>query len=200
MDFIKPDYNTLKAELFNKDSLEVLKSFGDKTVDAVITDPPYDFDEKTKRTFHEQFIRISKGAIIVFSPPENQWMPTADQYLFWVKPISTKNTSKTYSRFVEMIQVWNGTTWNNDRHWSQYTNVFTDLVDDHEHPYAKPLSLMTRLIKNHTNKGDSVLEPFMGSGTTVVACLQNGRLCKGIELDTERYNVAVDRIATCIDN
>jgi len=74
--------------------------------DLIITDPPYDFTEEQKTLLHKEFLRISKGWVIVFSPPENQWILPADQYLFWIKPISTKNTSKSYSRFVEMIFVY----------------------------------------------------------------------------------------------
>ena len=133
-------------ELYNKESLEYLKELPVNSVNAVITDPPYDFDFEMKDTFQREFERICSGVIIVFCPPENQWQifPRSDQYLFWIKPISTKNTSKNYSRFVEMIQVFGRGEWNADRHWSQYTNVFTDLVDSKLHPYQKPLSMMKR--------------------------------------------------------
>jgi site-specific DNA-methyltransferase (adenine-specific) len=136
----------------------------DDCVDVVLTDPPYNYEWREKETIHNQFLRICRGTIIVFSPPKNQWILPADQYLFWIKPISTKNTSKSYSRFVEMIFVYGRHVWNSKRHWSQYTNVFTDLVDDSKiHPYRKPPSLIERLILNHTNKGDIILDPFAGS-------------------------------------
>ena len=82
------------------DSFELLPSIPDKFVDLVLTDPPYDFDKDKKLWLHNQFSRICSGTIIVFSPPENQWILPANQHLFWIKPISTKNTSKSYSRFV----------------------------------------------------------------------------------------------------
>ena len=182
------------VEIYFGDSKENVRLIDDKSSDAVITDPPYDFDKQTKFTYHREFVRLSKGAIVVFCPPENQWMPTCDQWLFWIKPISTKNTSKSYSRFVEMIQVWNGKTWNADRHWSQYTNVFNDLVDDKNHPYAKPLSMIRRLILNHTNPGDVVFDPFMGSGTTGVACVQTGRRFVGFENNCDAFEMSYERI------
>lgn len=167
-----------------RDAFEVLPKFEDKCVDLVIADPPYNLDYAQKLFLHKQFLRLSRGAVIVFSPPENQWIP-AQQYLFWVKPISTKNTSKSYSRFVEMIFVYNrDTTWNNDRHWSQYTNVFMDLVDDSsKHPYRKPPSLIERLVLNHTNPGDFVLDPFAGSGVVPEVCERLGRGWYAIEID-----------------
>jgi DNA modification methylase len=176
------------------DSAEFLLDLADKSVDAIITDPPYDFNEVTKAWYQAQFTRISKGAVIVFCPPENQWQRTCDQWLFWVKPISTKNTSKSYSRFVEMIQVWNGSTWDTTNHWSHYTNVFTDLVDGRLHPYQKPVSMMTRLVRNHTKPGDLVLDPFAGSATTGVSCFQTGRRFLGIEKELGYYTEACLRL------
>ena len=182
-------------ELYNGDSLEIIKTFPDKSFDIVLSDPPYDFDEETKLLFHKEFIRLSKGWIILFSPPENPWILPANQYLFWIKPISTKNTSKSYSRFVEQIFVYGYGTWNNDRHWSQYTNVFTDLVDNSKlHPYRKPPSLIERLILNHTNKNDLVLDPFCGSGSIGEVCKRLNRNYTGIELDKQRFDLAREQL------
>lgn len=58
------------------------------------------------------------------------------------------------------------------------------------HPTQKPLWLMERLINATTLKGDLVLDPFMGSGTTGVACLNLGRNFIGIEKDINYFNVA----------
>ena len=181
-------------QLYYEDSFSILPQMDGQSVDMILTDPPYNFELQQRDTMQAQMMRVSRGAVIVFSPPENQWAEACDQWLFWVKPISTKNTSKSYSRFIEMIQVWNGETWNADRHWSQYTNVFNDLVDDKLHPYAKPLSMLERLIKNHTNVGDTVLDPFMGSGTTGLACKNLGRNFIGIEKDEEYFKIAQERI------
>ena len=63
-----------------------------------------------------------------------------------------------------MIFVYGEGKWNCKRHWSQYTNVFNDLVDDSSlHPFRKPPSLIERLILNHTDIGDTILDPFAGS-------------------------------------
>ena len=162
----------MSEHLHFADCLCVLPTMSDKTVDAIITDPPYHFSEYEKEIYHSHLMRISKGAVIVFCPPENLWQPHCDQTLFWIKPISTKNTRRSYSRFVEVIQVWNGDTWNSERHWSQYTNVFTDIVEQNRyiHPHVKPVSMIRRLMLNHTNENDVILDPFMGSGTTGVVC------------------------------
>lgn len=148
------------------DSFEYLPTLPDKSVDLILTDPPYDLSAYQQWNLHEEFIRLSRHGIIVFSPPENQWLLSvgADQIGFWIKPISTKNTSKRYSRFVEMLFFYGDLKWNTGRHWSQYTNVFMDLVDDATmHPYRKPPSLIERLLRNHTDEGDVILDPFAGS-------------------------------------
>ena len=168
------------------DSFDILPQIPDNYANIIFTDPPYDFKQEQKEWLQEQFLRISKGVVIVFSPPENQWIQPANQYLFWIKPISTKNTSKRYSRFVEMIFVYDNGVWNTNRHWSQYTNVFTDLVDEkHLHPFRKPPSLAERIIKNHTNLYDLVLDPFCGSGTFCETALRLGRQFVGIEINRE---------------
>lgn len=180
-------------DLHNAECMELLKKLPNDLVDVIITDPPYDFMGYQKLQYQMEFERIAKCSI-VFSPPENQWITPADQILFWVKPVSTKNTSKSYARFVEMVFVYGKHVWNHDRHWSQYNNVFTDLVESKEHPYKKPISLIKRFVLNHTNPGDMVLDPFMGSGTTGEVCKALGRDFIGIEKDPDRYEIARQNI------
>ena len=62
------------------------------------------------------------------------------------------------------------------------------------HPTQKPVSLMEYLIKTYTNKGDTVLDFTMGSGTTGVACINTGRKFIGIEKDPKYFKIAYDRI------
>ena len=163
-------------------SFDILPTLETQSFDLILTDVPYDLDDVEKRVLHKEFMRIAKGAII-FSPPENQWIQPADQYLFWIKPISTKNTSKRYSRFVEMIFCYGDLKWYPNRHWSQYTNVFMDLVDDaSKHPYRKPPSLIERLILNHTIVGDKILDPFAGSGVVHDVATRLGRSSLSIEI------------------
>jgi DNA modification methylase len=62
------------------------------------------------------------------------------------------------------------------------------------HPTEKPVDLMAYLVKTHTNKGATVIDPFMGSGTTGVACIRTGRNFIGIEKDPEHFETARKRI------
>ena len=62
------------------------------------------------------------------------------------------------------------------------------------HPTMKPLALMEWLVKTYTNEGDTVIDPFMGSGTTGLACARLNRKFIGIELEPEYYKMAIERI------
>jgi DNA modification methylase len=62
-----------------------------------------------------------------------------------------------------------------------------------DHPTQKPVELMRRPILNHTNRGELVYEPFLGSGTTLAAAELTDRVCCGLELDPKYCDVIVER-------
>lgn len=62
------------------------------------------------------------------------------------------------------------------------------------HPTIKPVEIVKNLIINSSNENDLVLDPFMGSGTTGVACVNTNRNFIGIELDKNYFNIAKERI------
>lgn len=66
------------------------------------------------------------------------------------------------------------------------------------HPTQKPVELLEYLIKTYTNEGDTVLDNCMGSGSTGIACINTNRKFIGMELNTEYFNMAKDRILTHI--
>ena len=65
-----------------------------------------------------------------------------------------------------------------------------------EHPTMKPIKLMARAIQNSSKPGWKVLDPFGGSGSTLIACEQLGRRCYMAELDPAYCDVIVDRWET----
>jgi len=75
-------------------------------------------------------------------------------------------------------------------------NVFTyaNILGNKLHPTEKPVELMRDLIINSTNEGDKVLDPFCGSGSTLLACKQTNREYYGIEIDEKYYNIAKKRL------
>ena len=62
-----------------------------------------------------------------------------------------------------------------------------------DHPTMKPVALMAYPIKNSTMTNGIVLDPFLGSGSTLIACMQTDRVCRGIELDPKFVDVIVKR-------
>ncbi|MCP1535694.1 DNA-methyltransferase [Methylorubrum extorquens] len=62
------------------------------------------------------------------------------------------------------------------------------------HPAQFPLDLVDRVVKGFSNVDDIVLDPFMGSGTTAVSCLRNGRFAIGFELKSEYCQIASTRL------
>lgn len=78
-----------------------------------------------------------------------------------------------------------------------YSDVWsfnTSCSEGSYHPAQKPLALMRHIIYSSTRPGDLILDPFMGSGTTGVACLQTGRRFVGIERDPAYFATAVHRL------
>lgn len=63
------------------------------------------------------------------------------------------------------------------------------------HPTEKPTDLLTYLIRNSSDVGDVIFDPFMGSGSTGVACVNTNRKFIGIELDKNYYNISYTRIS-----
>ena len=183
-----------KIDLKFGDCFTEVLNMGGNSVDAVITDPLYNLDANSKKFLLTEFFRICGGHILIFCQPENLW--AAPNYLFWVKPTSTKNFSRSHGRFVEMIAHFpRGKIFNSNTYWANMTGVYFDILEGERiHQYQKPLSLIERLIKIHTMPGDTVFDGFAGSGTTAVASKRLDRNFIGFENDKVSYQLALDRI------
>ncbi len=77
---------------------------------------------------------------------------------------------------------------------SKTVHEFDNIIGNKQHPTEKPVELMEFYIRNSSNVGDTVLDPFMGAGATGVACLRCGRKFIGIELDDTYFEIASQRI------
>lgn len=96
------------------------------------------------------------------------------------------------------IWVTKGKGWTFNRQRNNFENtIFTYPIVNGKnrlHPTQKPIKLMEDLILIHSNEGETVLDPFMGSGTTGVAALNTNRGFIGYELDEKYYQLAKERI------
>jgi DNA modification methylase len=71
---------------------------------------------------------------------------------------------------------------------------------EYQHPTQKPVALMSRALRNSTIRGENVLDAFVGSGSTLIACEQLGRRCFAMEIDPKYCDVAVQRWETYTGN
>lgn len=157
-------------------------------------------------------VRLLKvcGAMYVFSQwmVESAWMEAIENYglsirnrLVWVKPFHGAGDLKTTfgPRHESVIYATNGRHELRGRRdgdvWIEPIGPNGCFRKGHEHPTQKPVTLCQWLIQKSTDIGDTVLDPFMGSGTTGVACVQTGRSFIGIEIDPGYYAIAEKRIA-----
>ena len=79
-----------------------------------------------------------------------------------------------------------------------YKGIRKIIPSKDQHPTQKPVNLMKHFIELHTKEGDIVIDPFLGSGTTAVACLSLNRHFIGIELSPEYCEIAKKRIKPII--
>jgi site-specific DNA-methyltransferase (adenine-specific) len=161
----------------------------------------------------EPFVALSggqcEGWFIAFCTPEGiaKWAdainPSPMKYkraCVWVKPdampqINGQGPAMGAENFVA---AWAGrgcSSWNAGGKRGVYTHNTNGPQRDGRHPTEKPLSLMAEILADFTKPGDTILDPFMGSGTTGVAAVRTGRRFIGIERDPKYFEIARSRIA-----
>ncbi len=171
--------------IHNGDGLELLKT---QECDHIITDP--DYQNQPDISVYRQ--RCHGNVIVFCDPIKRPPGPSPQEVLFWSKTRSTKWTSKRCNRFVEEILVYRGKrSVFNPIHWTSMDGMFTDtFITKPDHPYAKPLSLMEKLVLMYSSPGDLVFDPFCGSGTVGIACVRHGRRYVGCEISPVYFRVA----------
>ena len=189
----------MTVRLILGDCLEAMKQIPGGSVDAVITDPPYgvtklSWDCKVKQEWLYEMLRISTGTVMMI----NAARPDIQAHMLGLTPMCERVIAWRQQR----PKVGNGMfwTWQPIFCWRADFKGWDTInmpVDgrDYLHPTQKPVALMTKLIGMYGNEGDTILDPFMGSGTTGVACVQTGRSFIGIEIDEGYFKIAEKRIA-----
>ena len=108
----------------------------------------------------------------------------------YTKYISTQNNTEIYGRMNKEISGGGET----DRFPRSVITFSSDKQTCYLHPTQKPVALLEYLIKTYSNENDTILDNCMGSGSTGVACVNTNRNFIGIELDTNYFNIAKERI------
>ena len=117
--------------------------------------------------------------------------------LIWEK--NNANANRWYMKnceYVLFMRKGNAKTINNPS--SKTVHKFNNIIGNKVHPTEKPVELMQYYIENSSKENDIVLDPFMGSGSTGVACINTNRNFIGMELDDKYFEIAKARINEAI--
>ena len=188
--------------LYLGDCRDILPTLAPGSVDCVLTDPPYGVgfeydgfadDEASWRgvVATVSHLATSYPSAVCMSFARLWEMPAARWAACWFKPGSVRRSK---------IGGWS--TWEPVLLYGKGWNIANDLVrlpdcvnhtpEASEHPCPKPLALFEWIVKGHS--AETILDPFMGSGTTGVACVKLGRKFIGIEIDEGYFDIACERI------
>jgi DNA modification methylase len=194
----------MTIQLYHGDCLEFMRTLPAGSVDAVVTDPPYGVDFKyasyddTQNGYEEwilvclaemrrvaQTVIITPGITHLFAYPRPKWT------CCYFKPGSTRHNGVGGFNEWEPILVYaDKVRINTDaKRFPDCVNHVKGVMD---HPCPKPLNVFRWLVD--MADGTTVFDPFMGSGTTGVACVQTGRSFIGCEIDAGYFEIARKRI------
>lgn len=202
-------------KIYCGDCLDIMRDMEDNSVDLVLTDPPYGMAYHSGRYVGEnphkpivgddkpfptetiaECIRIAKNAVYAFCRWDNIGeLPSKPKSLIvWHKNNWTAGD----------LEHAHGRMWESIAFYPQDGHKFTYRMPDVltcpcvpptelQHPAEKPVDLLMHLIE--TNIGDTIFDPFCGSGTTCVAAKRLGRNFIGIDISEEYCQIARDRLA-----
>ena len=182
----------MTVTLYQGDCLEVLKTLDAGSVDAVVTDPPYpDYHAELYRQTPIDFLRAWPCRQLVFWSAKVDFPLDYTAIHIWDKKVGC---GSEYERIFERNGAHN---FKMLRHYLINSTVAANYTGDTftGHKSQKPLALMVEMLGRFVPEGATVLDPFMGSGTTGVACVQTGRNFIGIEIDPGYFKIAKRRIA-----
>lgn len=195
---MNPTWTSGDVTLYLGDCLEVLPTLAVGSVDAVVTDPPYGCDKaEWDAAFPtEWYAAVRKAArtiaIVTGSSGLKDTIPLVGSD--FVDVIAARNYNGM-TRGPLGFGNWLACVIAGEKpRIGQNTFDFVVRGNMPNHPSPKPLEYMIKLLIRITNDGQTILDPFMGSGTTGVACVQTGRKFIGIEIEPRYFEIAVKRI------
>jgi DNA modification methylase len=202
--------------LYCGDCREILPTLG--KVDAVVTDPPYgikrdegfggfggfgrpiartkyegEWDSARPTKEHFELIQKSASLAIIFGGNFfTDYLPVGNHWLVWDK----LNTMPTFG---DCELAWTNIKRNSVKKLTHEYNGLIGREEKRDHATQKPVDLMGRIVRDYTKPGETILDPFMGSGTTGVAAVKLGRKFKGIEIEPKYFDIACRRIQAALD-
>lgn len=201
---IQGEVNTL-SELYNEDCIEGMKRYPDKYFDLAIVDPPYGINAgngtgrsirvaieigKIKGGDWDLFIPEMKYFIELFRVSKNQiiWggnyfpLPEHKCFIVWDKGETMYNRD-----FAECEQAW--TSFNKPAKIFKLSPTQLNRI----HPTQKPLKLYKWILKSFAEQGQKILDTHVGSGSSRIACFNEGFDFVGFEIDKEYFEASEKR-------
>jgi len=197
------------------DCLDFMKSMPDKCVDLVLTDPPYGIGE-------DGLSNHSRGCLAATTKFSNkQWDKTipTKEYFDEMQRVSKEQIIFGGNYFIEYLRstpcflVWDKDNGKSDfadceLAWCSYKTavrkfkykwqgMLQENMKEKEkrfHPTQKPVALFTWILNNYSTSGMTIFDPFAGSGTTAIACLETGRNYILVEKEPEYIKIINKRI------
>lgn len=218
---LEPTYQRGDITLYLGDCLTILPELAAGSVDAVITDPPYGIGFKYDKykdvpdLYADIWQRVllsegtvSQGYVAVYQAElrAKQWSVDCplDWHIISLPKNFTQGGRGDIVPSTDFVLWWRiGERKGKPKEWQEIFArdwFLCDTTPAHRdklsrgHPCPRPVDGTRYLVKCFTKDSETVLDPFMGSGTTGVACVQTGRKFIGIELCEEYFDIAVKRI------
>jgi len=184
---------------------EVFADLPDGSIDCIITDPPYPYE------FIEVWTKLSRFAKRVLKPNGFCIAYSGQMYL----PEVMKRMSENLDYYWTFTLIHTGSRqlingrnlfcgWKPilifQNNFSKLKTPFDDFIqgtgsEKKHHKWQQAELELNHIIDNFTNVGDTILEPFAGGGTTIMAALKNNRNIKAAEINEESFNISKKRIA-----
>ena len=203
---------TLELNLiYNMDCLEGMKQMEDKSIDLVLTDPPYGVGDRlmiggcTKRNlmaelykespwediapskeYFDEIFRISKNQIICGGNYFD--LPPTRGFIVWDK-------MKFASNYSQVEYIW--TSFDCVSRIFKYCSNGGFVIkpeDEHIHPTQKPIILFEWILENYSKEGDIICDPFFGSGSSLIASIRQQHPFIGFEKEKTYFDAAGKRI------
>lgn len=208
---IKPYYEENGITIYHGAAFDVLHTL--ESADAIITDPPFnvgkefandDLTPKQWRAFCARFAIAAweNGAdniLVEVGKNDSTMRQELERWHEYRYAIilnytnSMRNGAVGYANFG--LVYWFGDGKCHQRYKDRLDSALHNTKDEFTHPSPKEVVHYARLVEMFTPEGGSVIDPFMGSGTTLVAAKQLGRKAIGIEIEEKYCEIAVKRLA-----
>ena len=201
-------------QVIHGDCLEVMRGIPDKSVDLVLTDPPYGIERdkgfegfggfgvpierkryeddewdscRPDKKYFDEILRVGKAVLIFGGNFFADILPAGTHWVVWDK----QNTMPTFG---DAELVWTNSKRKSVKIITRQYNGLIGRETERNHPTQKPVDVIKWLIECYSANADLILDPFFGSGTTGVAAKLLSRQFIGIEISEKYCEIARKRI------